>query len=725
MEARITSAWRGAVVLAFALAPIAHAQDVALGVRVVRDSAGSIPVAEALVRVDRAAAQTDGEGRAVLRVAAGQRVLYVTRLGFRPDSLVLTLRADTSVQLVLSEQASEIERVVVSATRSDRRVEDTPLRVEVVDEEEVAEKTSMRPGSIAMLLAETGGLRVQQTSASLGAAAVRVQGLRGRYSLVLADGLPLYGDAAGLGLLQIPPVDLARVEVIKGTASALYGSSALGGVINLVSRAPGEEGVREALVNRTSQGGTDAVLFASGKGFTMLGGAHHQVRRDINGDGWADVPGYERVVLRPRVFVDDGAGHSAFLTGGFTGEQREGGTMDGRTAPDGRPFAEELRTRRADVGGVGRYLTSDGAIVSVRGSAMEQRHRQVFGTVAESDRHRTVFGEATVAKPMGRVLPLVGVAFQRESYRAFDLPAFDYTYDVPALFAQADVDVTRRLTMSLNARADAHSVYGTTVNPRVSLLVKGPGEGWLAPWTMRLSGGMGTFAPTPFTEETELTGLTPLAPLTGLRAERARSGSLDVGGPLELSFGRLELNGTLFGSVVDRAIQVRDAGAARIALANAPEPTRTGGAELLARLVRDAVRLTATYTYVDASEWDPTSGGRRVVPLNPRHAVGVVGSIEHEGEDRLGIELYYTGRQSLEHDPVLSSSKPYVLVGLLGEKRFGRMRVSLNGENLTNVRQTDYAPVLLPSRGDGGRWASDVWAPLEGFVANVAIRVAF
>jgi iron complex outermembrane receptor protein len=75
---------------------------------------------------------------------------------------------------------------------------------------------------------------VQSTNPSLGGANVRIQGLRGRYSLILADGLPLYGgQAGGLGLLQIPPVDLGRVEVIKGTASALYGSSALGGVINL------------------------------------------------------------------------------------------------------------------------------------------------------------------------------------------------------------------------------------------------------------------------------------------------------------------------------------------------------------------------------------------------------------------------------------------------------------------------------------------------------------
>ena len=84
----------------------------------------------------------------------------------------------------------------------------------------------MTPGDVSMMFTETNGLRVQVTSPSLGAASVRVQGLRGRYTQVLSDGLPLYGPPGTIGILQIPPMDLAQVEVIKGVASALYGGSA-------------------------------------------------------------------------------------------------------------------------------------------------------------------------------------------------------------------------------------------------------------------------------------------------------------------------------------------------------------------------------------------------------------------------------------------------------------------------------------------------------------------
>jgi outer membrane receptor protein involved in Fe transport len=100
----------------------------------------------------------------------------------------------------------------------------------------------MTPGDIAMLLNEAAELRVQPTAPSHGGASVRIQGLRGRYTQILFDGLPLYGGQAGaLGALQVPPMDLAQVEVIKGAASALYGSTAVGGMVNLISRRPAPE----------------------------------------------------------------------------------------------------------------------------------------------------------------------------------------------------------------------------------------------------------------------------------------------------------------------------------------------------------------------------------------------------------------------------------------------------------------------------------------------------
>jgi hypothetical protein len=98
---------------------------------------------------------------------------------------------------------------------------------------------------------------------------------------------------------------------------------------------------------------------------------------------------------------------------------------------------------------------------------------------------------------------------------------------------------------------------------------------------------------------------------------------------------------------------------------------------------------------------------------------------EEEGRTRLGLEFYYTGRQTLEDNPYRNSSRPYVIMGALAERRVGPARLFINFENITNVRQTKYDRLVLPSRSPDGRWTTDAWAPLEGRVVNGGLRLSF
>ncbi|TVR53523.1 MAG: TonB-dependent receptor, partial [Gemmatimonadales bacterium] len=410
----------------------------------------------------------------------------------------------------LHTEMVEARGIVVTSTRTGRRVQDEPLRVEVLDREEIEEKTLMTPGNIVMLLNETGGLRVQVTSPSLGAANIRVQGMRGRYTLLLADGLPLFGGQAGaIGLLQIPPTDLGQVEVIKGVASALYGGSALGGVINLISREPSEELAAEFLANTTSHGGQDLTGYLSGPisdlwGWSLTTGAHRQTQRDLDDRGWADVPSHRRWTARPRLHFEDGEGRSALVTLGAMTEGRTGGTLPGRVLPEGTPFVESLDTDRLDGGFTGRLPVGDSRFLGLRASAMIQDHRHSFGTFEERDRHDTGFVEAALSGVAGVHTWVLGGALQRDGYRSETFPTFDYTFTVPSLFAQNEVGLTRDLVLSGSARWDGHSEYGSQVSPRLSALYR-PGD-----WTVRTSAGGGFFAPTPFTEEIEAAGLARL-----------------------------------------------------------------------------------------------------------------------------------------------------------------------------------------------------------------------
>ena len=146
------------------------------------------------------------------------------------------------------------------------------------------------------------------------------------------------------------------------------------------------------------------------------------------------------------------------------------------------------------------------------------------------------------------------------------------------------------------------------------------------------------------------------------------------------------------------------------------QPTRNVGIELLATFRPKHYSVTASYTYVQARKFD--NGQRLDVPLTPRQNVGLVAMWEARGKGRIGVEIYYTGEQRLEVNPYRDESRPYFILGFLAEKRFGKVRAFINAENLSDVRQTKWDPLLLPSRAVDGRWTVDAWAPLEGRVFN-------
>lgn len=610
------------------------------------------------------------------------------------------------------------ETVTVTATRTDKRIEDVPMRVEVLGREEIEEKMLMTPGDIVMLLNEMGGMRVQATSPSLGAASVRVQGMRGRYTRFLSDGLPLFGEQVGsLGLLQIPPVDLGQVEVIKGVASSLYGAGAMGGVVNLVSRRPGTEAEREILLNRSSRGATDAVLWYSAPlsktwGMTFVGSGNWQERTDVNDDGWADLPGYSRGVFRPRFFRDTGKGTTLFATVGTTIENRRGGTVPGAVLPPtGAPYREALDTRRVDGGLSAQTLLRDRFVVTVRAALARQRHRHEFGEHTERDRHDTVFSEVSVRGSAGRHTWVAGAAVEYDGYTNTSLPRFDHSFTVPGVFVQDDVEVAPWLSVTASGRLDHHSEYGTFVSPRVGALFRS------GRWNSRVSFGTGFFGPSALTEETEAAGLTRLQMPGQLRAERGRSAAID----LSRTDGPLSYTLTLFGSRVRDPIDVdRSAG---LVLRTAEGPSTNVGVDVVATVRHAPFALTTTYTFVRSREYDGPA--RLTSSLTPRHSAGLVGMWEREDAGRVGIEWYYTGRQRLEENPFSGVSRPYMIVGALAERPFGRVRLFINGENLTGVRQTRWDPLIRPSRAPDGRWTVDAWAPLEGRNVNGGIRLRF
>ena len=679
------------------------------------------PVEGALIRSENRSATTDAGGRARLVLPAGKRTLIVASVGYVPTRVTVTVIADSTISVTIDvamEDAMVMEEVTVTATRTERLAGATPLRVEVLDEMEVDENTLMAPSGITMLLNETPGLRVQHASPTLGTGSVRILGLSGQYTAMLADGLPLYGGAASaLGPLDISPVDLARVELIKGAASSLYGGQALGGVINLISKRP--TGRNEVLLNRRTMGVTDAATwfsrrFSDHSGLSLLVSGTRQDVADPDNDGWSDQPRARRWGVRPRFSSGDTRGRSLFITAGYAYDDRQGGTLGSALAPDGQPFREGLTSRRADLGTTLRLPRADSGHVAVRLALSTNWRERRFGPgPIEGDRITTGFAELTRMAKAQRGTLVFGAAVQADAYHNKLSPSFDHDWVTPGLFITGDRDIGP-VTVSASIRGDLHPEAGLELTERVAILLRPVGE-----WTVRLGGGTGFAAPASMTEEVEAIGHRAIEPGT-LRAERSAGVMLDLNG--RVLGAELLLTG--YGSFIHRAIQLVDLGdpGRSGSLRNAAGTTRVAGVEAAAIWRFASGKFLLTYGYARGTRPDAETGQREAVPLLNRHRIGGDLMLERPGLYRVGIEAIYYGRQALDDNPYRRDSEPYVYAMAIAMRQFGPLEVVANFENLFDVRQTERDPLVRPAPTVGGRWTTDVWAPLEGFMANLAVR---
>jgi outer membrane receptor for ferrienterochelin and colicins len=602
--------------------------------------------------------------------------------------------------------AAAEETVVVTTARVPSLVGDEPIRIEAVPSEEIEENLTVQPGNISTLLNELPSARIQAAAPGLGGVGLQLRGMPTRHTLVLTDGLPLLGaEPDDFGLLQTPPLDLQRIELIKGAASALYGGSALGGVLNIVSKSPRAESA--VLANATSRGGRDLEAFVTDDSLrewsgTLTAGVHDQSREDVNHDGWADIPGFRRYSVRPRIWWDTGENQSVFFTAGITEEHREGGTLLGRVLP---PFAERLHTRRVDGGIVGYWKLSNALTFNSRVSITSANLDRTFGEQRVPSTQTTIFSEQSFTGDASGHQWAAGLAFQHDALRVESVGGVGYTYNVPGVFVQDEFSPTTWIKLAAAGRVDSNNQYGTFASPRLSALFRQPGS----PWSLRASAGGGFAAPTPFVEEVESTSLGVLEPLRGLHAERSWTQSLDG----KFARDEWDVNVSVFNSVIRNPLETRPAPGNRLELANDTESRKAPGGEILIHYVVGPLQMIGSWSYINATQ---------NAFLVPHHSAELGGILESEQLGRIGLEANYIGVQRLEDDPYRSFSQPYITVNALAEIRFKGFSVFINAVNLTGTRQTHYDPLLRPAPGWGGDPITDVWAPLDGRTFNIGIR---
>jgi iron complex outermembrane receptor protein len=281
---------------------------------VIKNAEDNMPLlgANAVVEDTNIGATANIDGKVTLSgIPDGAQKIVFSFVGFAPEEVTLNFPRTTqdTLEIFLQTGGEEMDEVIIQSTRSRRSIADLPTRVEVISGEELTEKGNMKPGDIRMLLNETTGIQTQQTSAISGNSSIRIQGLDGKYTQLLKDGYPLYsGFSGGLSLLQIVPLDLQQVEVIKGSSSTLYGGGAIAGLVNLISKTPGEERELNFMLNATSALGLDLSGFYSDTyqklGTTVFASYNIGLPYDPADIGLTAIPEYNRYTINPRFFMN-------------------------------------------------------------------------------------------------------------------------------------------------------------------------------------------------------------------------------------------------------------------------------------------------------------------------------------------------------------------------------------------------------------------------------------
>jgi outer membrane receptor for ferrienterochelin and colicins len=687
--------------------------------------------ASVMIKGSNRGAVSDSAGVGVLTgIGPGNYVFGVSCVGYGSKEVKATvpLSGAGDLAVALEPDGQMLGDVVVSSSRINGRIKDLPTRVEVLGTEDMEEETSMHPSNVAMLLSEASGIQTQQTSASSGNVQIRILGLDGKYTQLLKDGFPMYsGFSNGLSVMQIPPLDLAQVELIKGSSSSLYGGDAIAGIINFVSKKPGARPEWNVLANQTMRGGTDIGSFYTARnkywGLTLLNTFTHQVPVDIHNDGFTVLPRLTAFTVNPKLFWYPSDSTMVSLAVNTTLDHRIGGDLvavkDGPTAA--HPYTEDNQSDRSYYQLEYVQHLGDGRLLTARNSTSLFNRSIGIMDYRFSGRQWSTFSEASYLLPWGHHKTVMGANVSTDRFnedRRTDSLIRDYSFVTTGFFLQDDWTLGRHWVLETGLRDDYQNRYGNFLLPRVSVLYKLSRE-----WSLRTGGGLGYKSPTIFDAQTEETAYKNVLPIGSLvRAEKSAGVNADViytgtiGEDLRTTVDQAFYYTRVDHPLVLDSLPAGGTGARYAYFANAGQAYTTRGFETSVRLKQDDWSLFAGYTYVDAQT------GEAALPhiaLAPRSKVVFDLANEKDGDYRVALEAFYTGPQYLYDG---SRTRDYWVTGLLLEKVIRRITLVLNFEDLTDTRQTRFGPVVVPPVTNPT--FNEIYAPLEGFMMNIAVKVS-
>jgi outer membrane receptor for ferrienterochelin and colicins len=510
---------------------------------VVTDSTG-LPLPAAFVTLRDEVVVADSAGRfCVASLEPGTHTLTATFSGFKPQPLTVQIRPGTTPSIKFRLEPEFSDRIVVTGTRTGKRIDDVPVRTELVDRDAI-DRLGAR--TLADSVEFTTGVRVESNCQNCNFSQIRLLGLQGPYTQILIDSQPVVSSLAQVyGIEQLPARMIERIEVVKGGGSALYGAGSVGGVVNVISREPGQSG-GVAETRTELLGGIPSYFFNGAADWVDAGRqtfvtAFVQTDRvkpvDVTGDGFTEVSRRNLDTIGAR-FARYLLANRAKLTLDATRmtEDRRGGNYL-RLAPHHADIAEEILTERR--AGSGTWFHS----ISPRFD-----YRATFAVAAVT--RDSYYGAGRDPNAYGTTENLLGLydsqlnhyvrrhtvswGLQASSETLDDgQPAYDRfltaAYRNVALFLQDDWAFAPRWQVVYGLRADRHSEVGRTIaSPRVALMFS-PRENL----DVRASVARGFRAPQVFDEDLHLSSVAGEARLMRISPGLRHETSLNTMGGVE------------------------------------------------------------------------------------------------------------------------------------------------------------------------------------------------
>jgi iron complex outermembrane receptor protein/outer membrane receptor for ferrienterochelin and colicins len=698
----------------------------------VTGSESKIPVPSSiLIKGTSTGFTTDTSGLANISFPLkGNYILITSAVGFEEKQTKITIPYIYDTLFIELENGEhEMEEVIVQSTRTSRTIANVPTRVETIEFEEIDEKNNMRPGNVAMLLHESTGIKVQQTSATSGNANIRIQGLDGRYTQLLKDGFASFGNfSSGLSVLEIPPLDLKQVEIIKGPASPLFGGGAIAGVINFISKTPEKKPEYSFIVNHSNIAQSNVGGFISERGnkagYTLLALYNRQKAYDADKDDFTEIPQSREFTIHPKLFIYPDERTTLIIGNSLTSGKRTGGdiqVIEHKADASHQYFEKNKTLRNISTIELDIKRSASKRFTAKQSFSIFDRSITIPAYTFQGIDYNSYTDVSYVANADHHALVLGGNLIYN-NFREKGGSKRDNVSKTAGVFAQHTWDAPGNIKLESGLRVDVsnykNDVFSKTeifVLPRISLLVK-----YNSQLSSRIGGGMGYKTPTLFTEETETIQYRNVAQLENVRSERSYGGTADVN--FRTHFGSdvsFSLNHMFFYTWINDPLVLENNAVGNFRFVNASKPVQSAGFETNVKFIyKENFKLFLGYTFTDAEA--KYLVGNKFLPLVPRSKLNTALIYEKEGVIKLGLEGYFTGRQYLSdgtHTPSFSE------FGFMAEKIFKQFSLYINFENFTDTRQGKYKNVVNGSHLNPT--FDEIWTHAEGFVVNGGIKIKF